>query len=520
MLDIKTGDGHALAEIERKLTQWGYRPAVVGTEWSSQYPLPVVGEVRRGDITRGSDRARMNVVTDSQDLVLIDNIGPSPEESIKVAAYLVRAGGMLLVTFEDSDIKYEREHLIDKLEHQMKQVPGMTVMRSHVPNDYLASAVYKRHAEAMLIGSRPPAAPTESAQETPKPVIMVVDDNPTFRALLKRHLSLAGLEKTYEIVMAEDGLKALEQLTQLHSDHRTVALVIHDINMPNMNGNELAHTLLDRDPRLPIIIQTTNPELVLQDLREKSNIIVLNKKEIEKTLGESVQTLLNKFPQPTAPAAPKNSENPRMENFAGDDLYPTDMHGEHGFLRRVEVRIRKLAYVQGSGKPGGGQQPSKPLTVRLIPSVDEAIRRESMYRGDKSKMLNKAVLKFDPRRVKAIVLRGIDNVTKGTTFVVTAEVKEILDSAKRARGASINLLVNSVLYKLFFGKYKTESSITNHDRLNVQLRESVNQAMRAATMYRGDLAKIVRDAIKRVPRKGISGDDLNSSRETVQIQHS
>ena len=67
-----------------------------------------------------------------------------------------------------------------------------------------------------------------------KQKIMIVDDAPELRDVLRLYLENAG----YEVVEATDGMDALECLTSHHID-----LMILDIMMPNMDGFELLKRL-------------------------------------------------------------------------------------------------------------------------------------------------------------------------------------------------------------------------------------------------------------------------------------
>jgi two-component system chemotaxis response regulator CheY len=83
--------------------------------------------------------------------------------------------------------------------------------------------------------------------------MLVVDDSPVTRKMVRRALGLCGLEVAV-VYEAGDGAEALEQLAQHHVD-----LVLADINMPVMNGIELVERM-SRDPDLagvPVVIVAT-----------------------------------------------------------------------------------------------------------------------------------------------------------------------------------------------------------------------------------------------------------------------
>ena len=60
-------------------------------------------------------------------------------------------------------------------------------------------------------------------------LVLAVDDSKPMLAMLSKFLSDGG----HEVVKAEDGVQALEQLRKHQPD-----MVITDLNMPNMDGLE------------------------------------------------------------------------------------------------------------------------------------------------------------------------------------------------------------------------------------------------------------------------------------------
>jgi PAS domain S-box-containing protein len=69
--------------------------------------------------------------------------------------------------------------------------------------------------------------------------VLGVDDNATNRILLEGHLKAWGMH----IDCVADGVQALARLRAAHHEGRPYALVILDMQMPHMNGLELAHII-------------------------------------------------------------------------------------------------------------------------------------------------------------------------------------------------------------------------------------------------------------------------------------
>lgn len=84
--------------------------------------------------------------------------------------------------------------------------------------------------------------------------LMIVDDSSTMRKIIKRVLRQAEIE-VENILEAANGVEALEQL----SSNPDIALILSDVNMPEMNGIDLVKKVReDRDSQtLPIIMVTT-----------------------------------------------------------------------------------------------------------------------------------------------------------------------------------------------------------------------------------------------------------------------
>lgn len=95
---------------------------------------------------------------------------------------------------------------------------------------------------------QPPAALPQSAGQLGLR-ILVAEDNPINQAIIKEQLEALGCSVT----LAANGEQAL-QLWQ----PQAFDLVLTDVNMPLMNGYDLARTLRAHDPQLPIIGVTAN----------------------------------------------------------------------------------------------------------------------------------------------------------------------------------------------------------------------------------------------------------------------
>jgi two-component system cell cycle sensor histidine kinase/response regulator CckA len=108
-----------------------------------------------------------------------------------------------------------------------------------------------------LTGVSVPATSARARPPVPKGEgrLLVVDDEPAVRRIVARYLTGAG----YQVVEMEDGRAALEFL-DAHAG--TVNLVLTDLVMPRMSGQELASRITDRWPHLPLLFMSGTPGVI------------------------------------------------------------------------------------------------------------------------------------------------------------------------------------------------------------------------------------------------------------------
>ncbi len=84
--------------------------------------------------------------------------------------------------------------------------------------------------------------------------VMIVDDSPAMRKFMRRVVDLTGLGVS-EFQEAANGCEALERLRV-----KKVDIILTDINMPQMNGEQLVENL-ETDPELkkiPVVVVSTD----------------------------------------------------------------------------------------------------------------------------------------------------------------------------------------------------------------------------------------------------------------------
>ncbi len=83
-------------------------------------------------------------------------------------------------------------------------------------------------------------------RDAPRPLVLVVDDEPLVHVIASRVLERCG----FDLLNAADGVEAIEILALAQ---RAPALVISDLRMPRMNGAELGQWLSNRYPAVPVL---------------------------------------------------------------------------------------------------------------------------------------------------------------------------------------------------------------------------------------------------------------------------
>ena len=115
--------------------------------------------------------------------------------------------------------------------------------------------------------------------------VLIVDDEESVRTFAERALRIAG----YETAVAADGLKAL----RIATDQGPFDLLLADVVMPSMPGNELARCLRLLDPKLKVLYFTGYRErLFIETMTLRENEALIEKPVSMKGLLEAVSLLL------------------------------------------------------------------------------------------------------------------------------------------------------------------------------------------------------------------------------------
>jgi two-component system, cell cycle sensor histidine kinase and response regulator CckA len=122
-------------------------------------------------------------------------------------------------------------------------------------------------------------------ESTGPSTVLVVDDEPGIRALLRAVLEAIGIK----VLVAEDGQQAL----QIVSSEASIDLLITDVIMPNLDGGQLALKVQRSHPHIKILFMSADTNGLLE---AKSGCTVFQKPLSVQTLVRVVSDLLQLSP--------------------------------------------------------------------------------------------------------------------------------------------------------------------------------------------------------------------------------
>lgn len=183
----------------------------------------------------GSERVAIHVddILGNREVV-VKNIGPQLARMIGIAGATVLGSGDIVLILNPVP-------LAQRMEHELARNPHPMV--SDVTGEIGAVA---ETAGGAVGGAS--VAPVQGLRT--QHIVMVVDDSLTVRRVTQRLLMREG----YQVVLAKDGIDALEQLQSVTPD-----VMLVDIEMPRMDGFDLTRNVRgdERTSHIPIIMITS-----------------------------------------------------------------------------------------------------------------------------------------------------------------------------------------------------------------------------------------------------------------------
>ncbi len=180
----------------------------------------------------GSERVAIHVddVIGNREVV-VKNIGPQLARMTGIAGATVLGSGDVVLILNPVPLAQRMEH--EHARHPAAHVSGVS---------------QEMGAVAELATEKAPAAPVQGLRT--QHTVMVVDDSLTVRRVTQRLL----LREGYQVILAKDGIDALEQLQSITPD-----VMLVDIEMPRMDGFDLTRNIRGdaRTNHIPIIMITS-----------------------------------------------------------------------------------------------------------------------------------------------------------------------------------------------------------------------------------------------------------------------
>jgi len=127
--------------------------------------------------------------------------------------------------------------------------------------------------------------------------ILIVDDSPIIRAMVRKTIALSGLPRAVEITEAANGREALTALSDGWVD-----LVLTDLHMPVMGGEALIAAMREHELMrdIPIVVVSSNQSDPVRTELERAGCRYLKKPFRPETLASCV---LEQLHLPAAGAA-------------------------------------------------------------------------------------------------------------------------------------------------------------------------------------------------------------------------
>ena len=107
--------------------------------------------------------------------------------------------------------------------------------------------------------------------------LLVVDDDESIRLLLRDEFCDSG----YNVVTAVDGEEGVVAFSEQHVD-----VVVLDLNMPKLTGEQVARKLKSQAPDVPVVIYTANPERLEKHTDIQYDSLVYKSSDLEELVAK------------------------------------------------------------------------------------------------------------------------------------------------------------------------------------------------------------------------------------------
>jgi chemosensory pili system protein ChpA (sensor histidine kinase/response regulator) len=213
---------------------------------------------------------------------------PAPVNGKKVPVLLARTGTRE-VAMQVDGLGGTREVVIKPLGPQLAEIKGLggatilgdgrVILILDVPGLWFRE-------DTLRVGHQIQQPVAAAPAEKEHPTVMVVDDSLTVRKVTSKHLQKRG----YEVMVAKDGIDAVEQLRE-----RVPDLMLVDIEMPRMDGYELTSRVRSESglKHVPIIMITSRAGAKHRQKAFDLGVdVYMSKPYQEEDLVKNIETLL------------------------------------------------------------------------------------------------------------------------------------------------------------------------------------------------------------------------------------
>lgn len=239
-------------------------------------------------------------------IVHTDQVEISTENRINYAG--LREGNYILIAVEDTGIGMDEEtknSIFEPFFSTKKEGEGTglglatvygIVKQNHAniyiesqPNEGAVFKIFWPSSDAMR--SDETKVETKIEYNKHSETILFVEDDKNVRELACKALSSFG----YQVIVAENGRIALDKVKREYLVNK-IDLVVSDIIMPEMGGEDLAVALRELNPVIRILLCSgfTDSRVTMKDISKKNGFFFLPKPYSIKKLEETIQHVLNK----------------------------------------------------------------------------------------------------------------------------------------------------------------------------------------------------------------------------------
>lgn len=160
--------------------------------------------------------------------------------------------------------------------------------------------------------------------------ILFADDDDAFRFTIKEYFT----DSPWTIDMAENGVVALDKALATHYD-----LIILDINMPFMKGNETVKEIRKKWPKVKVLAFTAyaSHDVIDQYLKDGFDDVISKHTDLELFQKIISQHLRLESTAPDSPPSPKQNDLP-IKNKASEESQPQQITLDNSdFSKKIET---------------------------------------------------------------------------------------------------------------------------------------------------------------------------------------